>query len=80
MIKTNVKSSCIAINDHTGLISAIINVMYHDPKLQNEYDLEIIAGPCSITEDNVTEIIHEIAAIKTPQKKTCHLWNKGCWT
>jgi 3-deoxy-D-arabino-heptulosonate 7-phosphate (DAHP) synthase len=30
------------------------------------YDLTIIAGPCSITDDNVEEIIHEIAPITTP--------------
>lgn len=30
------------------------------------YDLEIIAGPCSITPENAEEIIHEIAPIITP--------------
>lgn len=33
------------------------------------YDLEIIAGPCSITYENVDEIITEIATIQTPDKK-----------
>ncbi|MBI3887535.1 hypothetical protein HY310_00515 [Candidatus Microgenomates bacterium] len=31
------------------------------------YDLEIIAGPCSLTLENVNEIIDEIAPITTPQ-------------
>lgn len=30
------------------------------------YDLEIIAGPCSITPENTEEVINEIARIKTP--------------
>lgn len=34
-----------------------------------QYDLEIIAGPCSITPENTEEIIHEIAPIKTPDGK-----------
>lgn len=33
--------------------------------MNKQYNLEIIAGPCSITEDNVSEIINEIASIKT---------------
>jgi len=33
------------------------------------YDLEIIAGPCSITPENTKEIINEIAPIKTPDGK-----------
>jgi hypothetical protein len=32
----------------------------------NIYDLEIIAGPCSITEENTEEVINEIANITTP--------------
>jgi hypothetical protein len=31
-----------------------------------KYNLEIIAGPCSITHENIHEIINEIATIKTP--------------
>lgn len=34
-----------------------------------QYDLEIIAGPCSITPENTEEIIHEIAPITTPDGK-----------
>jgi hypothetical protein len=33
------------------------------------YDLEIIAGPCSITPENTEEVINEIANIKTPDGK-----------
>ncbi len=33
------------------------------------YDLEIIAGPCSITPENTDEVISEIAPIKTPDGK-----------
>ncbi len=32
----------------------------------NLYDLEIIAGPCSITPENTEEVINEIAKITTP--------------
>ncbi|HVA96756.1 MAG TPA: hypothetical protein VND99_03810 [Candidatus Acidoferrales bacterium] len=35
-------------------------------KANNTYDLEIIAGPCSITPKNTEEIIDDIAAIRTP--------------
>jgi hypothetical protein len=35
----------------------------------NIYDLEIIAGPCSITPENTQEVIDEIAKIKTPDGK-----------
>src|SRR6266700_3645186 len=35
----------------------------------NLYDLEIIAGPCSITPENTEEIIDEIAKITTPEGK-----------
>lgn len=38
-------------------------------KINKQYDLEIIAGPCSITKENVHEIMQEIAAIKTPENK-----------
>ncbi len=38
-------------------------------KKNNTYDLEIIAGPCSITEENVEEVINEIATIKTPDNR-----------
>ena len=34
-----------------------------------QYDLEIIAGPCSITPENAEEIIREIAPITTPDGK-----------
>lgn len=34
-----------------------------------QYDLEIIAGPCSITEENTEQIINEIAPIKAPDGK-----------
>ncbi|HZE86712.1 MAG TPA: hypothetical protein VE090_00760 [Methylomirabilota bacterium] len=34
-----------------------------------QYDLEIIAGPCSITFENVEEIINEIAPLTTPDGK-----------
>ena len=33
------------------------------------YDLEIIAGPCSITDENTEQVIHEIAPITTPDGK-----------
>lgn len=36
---------------------------------QKTYDLEIIAGPCSITQENVQEIIQEIAPIAAPDGK-----------
>jgi hypothetical protein len=35
----------------------------------NLYDLEIIAGPCSITVENTEEVINEIAKITTPDGK-----------
>ncbi len=35
----------------------------------NQYDLAIIAGPCSITPENTKEIINEIATIRTPDKE-----------
>jgi len=35
----------------------------------NLYDLEIIAGPCSITAENTEEVINEIAKITTPGGK-----------
>lgn len=35
----------------------------------NNYDLTIIAGPCSITPENTEEIINEIAPITTPDGK-----------
>ena len=35
----------------------------------NLYDLEIIAGPCSITPENTEEVINEIAKIETPDGK-----------
>jgi len=34
--------------------------------MNNNYDLTIIAGPCSITQENTEEIINEIAPITTP--------------
>ena len=34
-----------------------------------QYDLEIIAGPCSITPENTEQIINEIAHVKTPDGK-----------
>lgn len=37
--------------------------------MKKNYDLEIIAGPCSITEDNTRQIIEEIAPITTPDGK-----------
>src|SRR5262249_15352520 len=33
------------------------------------YDLEIIAGPCSITPENTEEVINDIAKITTPDGK-----------
>lgn len=38
-------------------------------KSNKTYDLEIIAGPCSITPENTEEIINEIAPITTPEGK-----------
>lgn len=35
-------------------------------KTNQTYNLEIIAGPCSITDENVEEVINEIAPITTP--------------
>lgn len=37
--------------------------------IKKSFDLEIIAGPCSVTEENVQEIIHKIAPIKAPDGK-----------
>ncbi|HSX08978.1 MAG TPA: hypothetical protein VLF93_02385 [Candidatus Saccharimonadales bacterium] len=34
-----------------------------------QYDLEIIAGPCSITPENAEQIINETAQVKTPDGK-----------
>jgi hypothetical protein len=34
-----------------------------------QYDLEIIAGPCSITPENTEEVINEIAHVMTPDGK-----------
>lgn len=34
--------------------------------MNQQYDLEIIAGPCSITSENTKEVINEIAKIQTP--------------
>ena len=36
------------------------------------YNLELITGPCSITHENVQEIIHEIAEIKVNGQKAIH--------
>jgi 3-deoxy-D-arabino-heptulosonate 7-phosphate (DAHP) synthase len=36
---------------------------------KKNYDLSIIAGPCSITPENTEEIINEIATITTPDNK-----------
>lgn len=36
---------------------------------KNQYDLEIIAGPCSITPENTEEVINEIAKVTTPEGK-----------
>jgi len=38
-------------------------------KANNTYNLEIIAGPCSIMSKNAEEVINEIAKIKTPDGK-----------
>lgn len=37
--------------------------------MNNQYDLTIIAGPCSITPENTKEVIEEIAPIATPDGK-----------
>ncbi|MGH7203704.1 MAG: hypothetical protein ACREHC_04650 [Candidatus Levyibacteriota bacterium] len=37
--------------------------------MKQKFDLEIIAGPCSITPENTEEIIHQTAKIKTPDGK-----------
>src|ERR1700760_736514 len=34
-----------------------------------QFDLEIIAGPCSITPENAEQIINETAQVKTPDGK-----------